>query len=122
MCCIHYRSEYTDGSDEENITLAAVIQSGSRALISGPWNEPLQQSKIQNQSTTCNAIPDWAANIHSPIKSFVPISQQEDSEYFSRQFSYKKDKVEKRMRKRKREGTGRKKKRKRRRVTRRRTK
>lgn len=99
------------------MSLAAVIRSGSQSLVTGPWNKPLQQSTKQNQSTVCNTIPDWANNINSPIKTFVPISQQEDSEYFSRQFSYKQGKVEERMKKRKRTGGGRKKKRKRRRVT-----
>ena len=112
-----FSSDSTEfSSDDENLPLGTYLRTGSQTLLSAPWNKPLQQSKADNQSNNCNSVPDWAANIHSPIKSFVPISQQEDADYFNRQFNYKKDKVMNMQNKRKRTSTGRKKKRKRRRV------
>ncbi|XP_060551379.1 uncharacterized protein LOC132712959 isoform X2 [Ruditapes philippinarum] len=101
-------SSSIDSSDDDNITLASVVKSGSNALITGPWNKNNQSNKnCVNQSRNSNDVPDWVrSGINSPIKSFVPISQQEDSEYFQKQFSYKKDKVESRMNKRKRSSKG----------------
>lgn len=117
-------------SDDENITIASVVRSGSSALITGPWNN---NSKNRNQSinsnrtvnqSDCNNIPDWVrSGMNSPIKTFVPISQQEDGEYFQRQFGYKRDRVENAMNKRKRSQTsGKKRRRKRRKVRRNKTK
>ncbi|KAL4231726.1 hypothetical protein ACF0H5_009302 [Mactra antiquata] len=106
--------ESTDSSEDDNISIATVLRSGSNALISRPWNNPPAESK--NKTNDHNEIPDWIkARLNSPIKSFVPISQQEDNEYFQKQFSYSQKNVEKRALKRKR-GTGRKKRRKRRRT------
>lgn len=95
-----------------------MVRAGSSALITGPWNKQSTQSKTETQSKKCNGLPDWIKDgINSPIKSFVPISQQEDSEYFQNQFSYKQKNVEKRMQKRKRT-QGKKRRRKRRKVRR----
>lgn len=73
------------------------------------------------QSDDCVPVPDWVNNpSRSPIRSFVPISQQEDKEYFQRQFQYKEDRVERQMMKRKRSQTkqkGRRRRRKRRKIS-----
>lgn len=100
-------SSSTDSSDDDNVTLASVVRSGSSALVTGPWNKNTYHSKSVNQSAGCKDVPDWVkAGVHSPIKTFVPISQQDDSDYFQKQFSYQRDRVEKRMNKRKRSKTG----------------
>ena len=103
---IFFRSESseTDSSVEENVTLASIARpKGPSALITGPWNEQQSSNKQVRQSIDGVPVPDWVNNpSNSPIKSFVPISQQEDTEYFSRQFQYKKERVERNMAKRKR--------------------
>ena len=87
----------TSGSDD-NITLKSLARSGSAALITGPWNK---KEQTENQSVV---TPDWLRNgSSSPIKSFVPISQQEDADYYHKQFNYNKEKVERRQAKRKRD-------------------
>ena len=111
---LSFRSEgsESDSSIDENVTLASIARpTGSAALITGPWNEKQNQSKHKyvTQSEDCVPVPDWVNNpSKSPIRSFVPISQQEDKEYFSRQFQYKEDRVERQMMKRKRSQTKRK--------------
>ena len=94
----------SDSSVEENVTLASIVRpAGSAALITGPWNEKRSTNKQVTQSADGSSVPDWVNNpSHSPIRSFVPISQQEDSEYFTKQFQYKKERVERQMNKRKR--------------------
>lgn len=101
-------SSSTDSSGDDNITLASVVRSGSNALITGPWNKSNNfKNQNANHSEGCNDVPDWVkTGVHSPIKTFVPILQQDDSEYFQKQFSYQRDRVEKRMTKRKRTKTG----------------
>lgn len=109
-------SSWSDGtasesgsSVEENVTLASVTgrQTARAALITGPWNEKQNDPKSKNKHLTQledgPSVPDWVNNpSNSPIKSFVPISQQEDAEYFSKQFQYRQDRVERQMNKRKR--------------------
>ncbi|KAL3863849.1 hypothetical protein ACJMK2_005577 [Sinanodonta woodiana] len=47
--------------------------------------------------------PDWIKDLSSsPIRTFIPISQQQEPEYFRNQFAYRLDRVEKAMKKRKR--------------------
>ena len=94
---------------DENITLASVARpTGSAALITGPWNKTQNQSNLNRnksltQSEDSNTVPDWLKNpSNSPIRSFVPINEQEDREYFERQFQYNKDRVERQISKRKR--------------------
>ena len=108
MFCRSEAESETDSSVDENITLASVARpTGPAALITGPWNKQQNQSKNTNKTMTPSGngttVPDWVNNpSNSPIRSFVPINEQEDREYFERQFQYNKDRVERRMTKRKR--------------------
>ncbi|XP_052226429.1 uncharacterized protein LOC127841556 isoform X2 [Dreissena polymorpha] len=114
-------SDSYSSSDDDQISLKTVIRSGSSSLITGPWNKNIQHVRTSNQSGENIGIhePDWLRNpSNSPIKSFVPISEQEDAEYFKLQFRYNKDRTENRYDKRKRDSGHKRGRRKRRKVKR----
>ena len=98
------RSGSDDSDSEDNIALSTLARTGSHALVTGPWNNPLKPKQNFNQSADgCIPVPDWLkGRVLSPIKSFVPVSEQEDNEYFTNQFKYREELVKKRQEKRKR--------------------